>query len=124
MAKPTPLAQKETSLSAQIADYLKSRRIYNDRLQCGKVETKRGNWVQMCKAGTPDRFAIVRGHIIFIEVKKFGKEPTAEQFDRHKELRASGAIVIVADSFDNFTNQFSAIRAAIEEMARKGELYD
>lgn len=124
-AKPTPLTIKETPLSAQIAEWFESRGIYNDRLNCGKIETKRGHWITLCKTGTPDRFAIVRGQIIFVEVKMLGEKPTLEQIYRHEKLRESGAIVIVADSFADFTIQFSAIRAAVEETARKGnELYD
>lgn len=124
-AKPTPLTIKETPLSAQIAEWLDNRRIYNDRLNCGKIQTTRGHWITLCKTGTPDRFAIIRGQIIFIEVKMRGEKPTAEQHQRHYELRENGAIVIVCDSFNEFINQFSAIRAAVEENARKGaNLYD
>ena len=78
-AKPTPLTIKETPLSAQIADYLDARRIYNDRLQCGQFQTPSGNWMRGSKKGTPDRFAIVRGQIFFIEVKMFGAKPSEEQ---------------------------------------------
>jgi hypothetical protein len=123
-ARPTPLTIKETPLSARIAEWLDSRGIYNDRLNCGKVETKRGNWITLCKTGTPDRFCIVRGQIVFIEVKRFGETATDEQLAKHDELRTHGAIVIETASFDNFVQQFNAIRAAIES-ARKGvNLYD
>jgi hypothetical protein len=114
MAKPQPLTIRESSLSAQIADYLSDRRIYNDRLQCGKIETKCGSWIHLCKTGTPDRFAIIRGQIIFIEVKKFGKKATPEQLERHEKLEHSGAVVINADSFQNFITQFNEIRRQIE----------
>lgn len=123
-AKPTPLTIKETPLSAQIAEWLDNRGIYNDRLNCGRIETKRGNWVTLCKTGTPDRFAIIRGQIIFIETKMFGKKPSPEQTARHETLTNFGAIVIVADSFQQFTQQFSAIRHAIENNAREVNLYD
>lgn len=113
-AKPTPLTITETALSAQIAKYLDNRNIYHDRLNCVSVESKFGTWIQGCKKGTPDRFAIIQGRIIFVEVKKLGKKPTEEQTKRHEELCRSGAIVIVADSFDNFTQQFSEIRSQIE----------
>lgn len=124
MAKPTPLEIKETSLSSQIAEYLSARQIYNDRLQCGKIKTERGNWMTLCKYGTPDRFCIVRGIIIFIEVKRNGKKPSAEQTDRHNELKEAGAIVIVADSFDNFIQQFAAVREEIEARNKGANLYD
>ena len=124
-AKPTPLTIKETPLSAMIADYLNNRSVYNDRLNCGRVETKDGNFFYGCKTGTPDRFCIIRGQIVFIEVKMFGKKPTPEQQIKHDELRTSGAIVLVCDSFEEFTGKFSAIRAAVEDCtARQGVLYD
>ncbi len=122
--KPQPLAIRETPLSAQIAEWLDARHVYNDRLNCGKVETKRGNWIHLCKTGTPDRFAILSGQIIFIEVKMRGEKPTGEQRSRHSELRDAGAIVVVADSFEQFINHFSAIRAAVCEREKEMNLYD
>lgn len=123
-AKPTPLTIKETPLSAQIAEYFDNRNIYNDRLQCGKVKTARGHWITLCKTGTPDRFCIIRGQIIFIEVKMRGEKPSPEQFAQHERLKSSGAVVIVADEYFRFVAHFEAVRAAVE--ARKGEieLYD
>lgn len=123
-AKPTPLTQKETSLSAQIAEYLTTRGIYNERLNSGKVETKSGYWITLCEKGTPDRLAIFRGQSIFIETKTLGKKPTPEQLEKHDELRDAGAIVIVADSYQQFIYTFAAIRAAIEEKPRTINLYD
>lgn len=118
---PTPLTIKETPLSAQIADYLDNRRIYSDRLQCGKIQTIGGHWITLCKTGTPDRFAIVRGQIIFIEIKMRGEKPTETQTAKHAELEASGAIVIVADDFDNFRFNFEAVREALERERMKDE---
>lgn len=100
-----PLHISETALSGMIAEYLDRRRIYNDRLNSGMAKIGK-HFIQLCKTGTPDRFCIVSGRIIFIEVKAFGKKATVEQLTKHKELQASGAIVIVADSFDSFEKQF------------------
>lgn len=124
--QPVPLTIRETPLSAQIAEYLDNRGIYNDRLQCGKLQTARGHWIHLCKTGTPDRFCIIRGQIIFIEVKMRDEKPCAGQLSRHELLRKAGAIVIVADSFDGFRQQLTAIRAAISESAaqRSEQLYD
>ncbi len=123
-AKPTPLTVKETPLSAMMVEWLDNRGIYNDRLQCGQFQTPSGNWMRGSEVGTPDRFAIIRGRIIFIEVKMFGKKPTPEQRSKHDELSEHGAIVLVCDSFENFAGKFNAIRAALESNARKGELYE
>ena len=123
-AKPTPLTQKESSLSAQIAEYLTTRRIYNERLNSGRVETKSGYWITLCERGTPDRLAVLHGQAVFIETKTLGKKPTPEQLEKHDELRAAGAIVIVADSYQQFIYTFAAIRAAISDMPRTTNLYD
>ncbi len=123
-AKPQPLTIRETPLSAMIAEWLDNRGIYNDRLQCGQFQTPSGHWMRGSKTGTPDRFAIIRGQIIFIEVKMFGKKSTPEQRTKHDELSEHGAIVLIADSFDCFVGKLTAIRAALSASARKGELYD
>lgn len=123
-AKPTPLTPTESSISAQVKEYLDARGIYNDRLQCGRIRTASGHWIVMCEPGTPDRLAIVGGAAVFIETKTLGKKPSPDQLAKHDELRNNGAIVIVCDSFADFADKFSALRAAIEN-ARKGvNLYD
>ena len=115
----TPLTIRETSLSARIAEYLTAQKIYHDRLNCGTVKTDNGNWLYLCKTGTPDRFAIVRGYIVFIEVKRLGEKPTPEQTERHDELRKSGAIVLVVDSYESFIKEFSAINGNLNYFNQK-----
>ncbi len=122
--KPKPLTIKETPLSAQIAERLDGCGIYNDRVQCGQFQTPSGHWMRGSKTGTPDRFAIIGGQIIFIEVKKRGAKPTTIQIVKHQELRTSGAIVIVCDSFDNFIAQLNAVRQILENRKREVNLYD
>lgn len=131
-AKPMPLTIKETSLSGMIAEFLTLKGVYNDRLQCGTVEIVRriGNgaekrrWIHLCKTGTPDRFALICGQIVFIEVKKIDGKPTNAQIERHDELRIAGAIVLIVNSFDDFIEQFTAIRAFIEEKRKGVNLYE
>jgi hypothetical protein len=107
------LTIKETPLSASIAEWLDLKRIYNDRLNSGKI--KSGNrMIHLCKPGTPDRFAIVAGRIIFIEVKQRDKQATPVQLARHEELRQHGATIIVVDSFDDFLCKFKAIRSNLQ----------
>jgi hypothetical protein len=114
-----PLTITETALSASICDYLDARRIYNDRLNSGKIFT--GNYVvHLCKTGTPDRFAIVRGTAVFIEVKKKDKKPTPEQTERHAELRRAGAVVITTDSYDDFVRQFKEVESNTKTSMRPG----
>lgn len=120
--KPTPLTPSEANVSKAIQAFLDAHRIYNDRINSGKVEVikkypdkKTGtlkeftNWVMLAKKGTPDRFFIMSGRIYFIEVKRRGKKPTPEQIERHDELRRAGAVIIVADSIDSFILQFNEL---------------
>lgn len=127
------LTAKETALSASIKDYLDAHSIYNDRLNSGVVQIvkkhpgKNGwreyrNWLHLCAVGTPDRFAVISGFIIFIEVKQRGKLPTAVQLAKHDELRAkAGAYVIVCDSFEDFERKFGEVRAEIRRFKTKKE---
>jgi hypothetical protein len=114
------LTIKETALSASIAEWLDLKRVYNDRLNSGKIKFGT-RMIHLCKTGTPDRFAILEGQIIFIEVKQKGKKATTEQLMRHNELRNSGAIVIVADSFDDFERKFNDVK---DEVRGKTDLSD
>lgn len=113
-ARSAPPALSEAPLSAQIARWLDARNIYNDRLQCAKVQTISGRSIHLCKTETPHIFAIISGQIIFIEVKMRGQAPKPEQLEKHLELMNAGAIVLVADSFDQFVCEFNAYREAIE----------
>lgn len=124
------LTIKETPLSSSIAEWLDVNRIYNDRLNSGNVEVvkkfpdKNGqwreyrNWIQLAKKGTPDRFAIWCGYIIFIEVKQKGKTASPEQIERHEELRRAGAHVILTDSLDDFIIQFNERRSFISQRVK------
>lgn len=103
-----PLTVSETAISGMVADYLDARRIYNDRLNSGMVRVGH-RFIYLCKSGTPDRLAIISGRAVYIEVKSAGKKPTADQINRHTELRAAGAFVIVCDSFDEFVRQFKEL---------------
>lgn len=118
---PQAIQPSEQTVSKSIQDFLDKKSLYNDRLNAGKVQVikqfrqKDGNikrfetWLQLCKKGTPDRFFITGGKIYFVEVKTKGKKPTPEQLERHQELRAAGAIVMVADSIDSFIRQYNEI---------------
>ena len=122
------LTIKETPLSAMIKEYLDVHRIYNDRLNSGKVQIIKKyfckksnqwkefrNWLYLCDEGTPDRFAIVEGFTIFIEVKQKGKLPTDVQLQKHNELRTKAkAVVITVDSFEDFIRQFNEVKQTIQ----------
>lgn len=100
----------EQTVSKQIQSYLDARHIYNDRLNAGKVRIG-SRYIQFAKNGTPDRWCLVKGKMVFIEVKRKGKKPTPEQLERHEELRSHGAVVIVSDSLESFIESFEGVDA-------------
>lgn len=57
--------------------------IWYTRLNSGKIQTKWGSWIKLCKKGTPDYVALVFSsgiaHTLFIECKRKGEKPTNEQ---------------------------------------------
>lgn len=51
-------------------------------------------------SSVPDRMFIRDGFVFFIEFKRPGGKPTANQLEEHKELRGKGMLVLVIDYFD------------------------
>jgi hypothetical protein len=100
----------ESGISSAIREYLDARRIYNVRVNSGKVRGPSGSWIHLAPAGTPDRFACYRGRLIAIEVKKPGEESSPEQLEKHEEIRKSGGVVIVAESVDDVIRAIGSIK--------------
>lgn len=46
------------------------------------------------RKGWPDRFAVRKGRVVLIELKRPGEEPNVQQLKRHRELRAYGLEVV------------------------------
>ena len=108
---------EQIKLAAQIAEWLDAHGIYHECLPRG--DTAAG------ESETPERFAVARGQIIFITAAPNGEKiGAARRLEKQMERRKSGAIIVRADDFTEFINQFSAIRAALEEKARTLNLYD
>lgn len=65
----------------------------------------RGWWqiklVSPSKNGVPDRLFAKAGKVVFIEFKRPGEEPTAQQKLRHAEMRAAGLTVVVCDTVED-----------------------
>ena len=65
--------------------------LWFSRLQCGKVKTEWGSWLQLCKPGVHDFIAVIRSpegniRLLFIEAKRPGinkYRPTQEDFKRN-----------------------------------------
>lgn len=53
------------------------------------------------KNGVPDRVFIRKGIVLWMEVKRPGEEPTAQQYLRMKDMKKHGAIVCWVDNFND-----------------------
>lgn len=56
-------------------------------------------------SGIPDFVGIYKGKPFYVEAKAPGGKPTEIQLLRHKEIRAAGGVVIVADSVESLETQ-------------------
>ena len=114
--KGLPIEPSERNIQASIEQLLAVRRIYCDRLNSGKVEVLRkrfakaagkwthtgSDWIRLCRAGTPDLYAILPGgRVLFLERKTREGKLSPAQEELHAKLRAAGAIVIVPRSVDD-----------------------
>ena len=96
----------EIPIQKQIIDYLKLMGFIVFRLNAGK-----GRYNQyLCPNGTPDLMAIKKHHHVWIEVKAGKNEPTPEQEEMHKKLRAAGQIVITVRSLDEVREWLEPVR--------------
>ena len=85
----------ETTLSRNIQEALARMGVRVLRLQSGRVRVK-GGWMQLAPEGTPDLLAILKsGRVLWIEVKRPGEKPTAEQLAEHARLLRDGHAVAV-----------------------------
>jgi hypothetical protein len=106
-----PSAEKETSISATIAEYLDRRRIYHLRLNSGRVKVG-ASFIHLCPEGTPDRFCIYRGKPVFIEVKRPGEQPTTVQTETHHRIERAGGSVVVAYKVEDVIEAFRQLDRA------------
>lgn len=56
----------------------------------------------------PDRVFIRNGVVLFVEFKRPGEEPTLQQRNRHRQMKAKGANVTWVDNFEDFKNYLIA----------------
>jgi len=80
--------QRESDIESDITDFAKVR---------GWWEAK---FTSPGLRGVADRIFIRRGRHIFIEVKRPGEEPTAQQQKRAREMKSHGAEVYWVDSLE------------------------
>lgn len=80
--------------------------------QCSEYAQGRGWWVSKYtspgKKAVPDRLFIRNGVVLFVEFKRRGEKPTAQQLNRHKQMAKAGANVTWVDNFADFKNYIIA----------------
>lgn len=68
-----------------------------------KIKNFLVNKISLCSVtGWPDIMALKRGHVLYIEVKAPGKQPTPLQAHVHAQIELYGGIVWVIDNYDEF----------------------
>lgn len=96
------LRPSEAEISRALAADLDARGIWNTRTQSGAIKTASGHVMKLCRQGTPDRIATPGLHV-WIEVKKPGELPTADQRAIMAELRDNGGLAFVIDDPEDLT---------------------
>lgn len=80
--------------------------------RCCEYAQGRGWWVSKFtapgKKAVPDRVFIRDGVVLFVEFKRPGEEPTLQQRNRHRQMKAKGANVTWVDNFEDFKNYLIA----------------
>lgn len=59
--------------------------------------------------GAPDIGCVVNGRALFLEAKKPGEEPSADQLKWHEDARRAGAVVVVVRSVAEAVQAASAL---------------
>lgn len=70
-------------------------------------ECRKVNWLG--RNGAPDRFVMLPGVSIWIELKRPGEKAKPHQVREHERMRAMGQRVDVVDSFDGVDGLFDGV---------------
>ena len=87
---------RETDISKAIGKRLTNAGIWNTRTQSGQIMVSTGHAMQLCRPGTPDRVFNL-GLNVWIEVKRPGEKPSAEQVQTIAKLQSNGSLAFVLD---------------------------
>ena len=91
----------EKHIQSQIIEYLKLRRIFFWRNNVGAGKLQGGRFVQFGVAGAPDIFAIHKGIIYGIEVKRPGNKQSVLQKFFGDSMKEAGGTYVVVYSLDD-----------------------
>lgn len=67
-----------------------------DRVKRAGGEVRKVAWPG--RVGAPDRVVMLPGVLIWVELKRPGKEPTLHQLREHERMRRMGQTVLVVDT--------------------------
>jgi hypothetical protein len=116
------LRQSEASLSKAVEEYLDRKNIFHLRLNSGKIRVVHPNgqtsWINLCPAGTPDRFFIYKAFHCFLELKKTGEKPTPEQLAKHDAIRKAGGYVTTVYRLDDVIDLVKWIDEQVKQVKK------
>ena len=95
----------ENDVEKQCLDLLRIRQWWPIRLQSGKFKTVDNRWITVGQKGIPDYVVVHAAYPgFFLEVKRPGALPTAEQRDRIRELQFYELTVLWCSSKDELND--------------------
>ncbi len=101
---------KESDITKQIKGFLESRGWTGFRLQSGLVRGFTGDtFMRLAKKGTPD-WVFVRGReALFVEMKRPGKKPSADQLGWLAWAGVQGIPALWADGLGVFMDKYGTV---------------
>jgi Holliday junction resolvase len=94
---------REAVIQRQIIEYIERLGFYVVKI------------IQCNKNGFPDLMVLIRGTVIFIEVKSATGKVSELQKYRHKQLIDNGHPVIITSSLTHFKNELTAIGEELQK---------
>lgn len=96
-------ALRERDITEQVKGFLESRGWYAVRLQSGTVRgVTRGTYINLGAKGLPDWIFVRAREALFVEMKKPGGVPSADQKKWLERAEIQGIMAIVADGLGTF----------------------
>ena len=91
----------EAVTQKRIQDYLTAIKVYHARINVAGIR-RNGQWTKSgATKGVSDLFAIVKGIVYWIEVKKVGEKQSPEQIEFQNDVEANGGVYILAYSVND-----------------------
>ena len=96
---------KEKEIQRLIMDYLKFKKIFMWRNNSGALKTDHG-FIRFGDVGSPDVFAVQKGQVYGIEVKRLKSTQSDYQLDWQRRFESSEGVYKVVRSLDDIISLF------------------